>query len=127
MLCKVCHFKLGISKSTFSTTRLELGNIILPNIIILCVFVIAFLGISRFNHGGIRSHHIAKHVYSKLFFHSIFRDFKQKLSLNFSIHGGIRSHHIVKHLQLSVKDLHILAQGKQFALFECRNSVPKCP
>ena len=100
---------LGISKSNFSTTRLELENIILSNIIILCVFVIAFLGISTFNHGGIRSHHIAKHVYYKCFFHSIFKDFKQKLSLNFSIYGGIRSHHIVKHLQLSVKGLHILA------------------
>ena len=68
MLGKVCHFMLGISKSNFSTTRMELENIILSNIIILCVFVIAFLGISRFNHGGIRSHHIAKHVYSECFF-----------------------------------------------------------
>ena len=59
----------------FPTIRLELENIILSNIIILC------------------------------FHHCIFRDFKQKLSLNFSNHGGIRSHHIVKHLQLSVKGL----------------------
>ena len=79
MLGKVCHSMLGLSKSHFSTTRLELENIILSNIIILC------------------------------FHHCIFRDFKQKLSLNFSNHGGIRSHHIVIHLQLSEKGLHILA------------------
>ena len=59
---------MGISKSNVSTTMLELKNIILSNIIILCAFIIAFLGISRFNHGGIRSHHIAKHVYSECFF-----------------------------------------------------------
>ena len=50
MLGKVCHSTMGISKS--KTTRLELGNIILSSIIILCVFVISLLGISRFNHGG---------------------------------------------------------------------------
>ena len=79
MLGKVCHSMLGISKSHFSTTRLELENIILSNIIILCVFIIAFLWISRFNHGGIRSHHIAKHIF-QVFFHSIFRNSKLKLS-----------------------------------------------
>ena len=68
MLGKVCHSILGISKSNFPSTRLELEDIILSNIIILCVFIIAFLGISRFNHGGIRSHRIAKQVYSKCFF-----------------------------------------------------------
>ena len=68
MLGKVCHSMFGISKSNFSTTRLELENIILPNIIILCVFIIAFFGIARFNHGGIRIHHTAKYVYSKCFF-----------------------------------------------------------
>ena len=47
---KVYHSKLGISKANFSTTRLDLENIILSNIIILCVFI-AFLGISKFNHG----------------------------------------------------------------------------
>ena len=67
MLGKVCHSMLGISKSNFSTTRLELENIILSNIIILCVFI-AFLGFSKFNHGRIRRHHISKHVYSKSFF-----------------------------------------------------------
>ena len=45
----------------------------------------------------------AEHVYSKcifqVFFQSIFRDFKQKLSLNFSIHA--------ENLQLSVKGLDI--------------------
>ena len=63
----VSHSMLGISKSNFSTTRLELENIILSNIIILYVFHY-ILGISRFKHGGIRSNHIAKHVYSKVFF-----------------------------------------------------------
>ena len=133
MLGKVCHFMLGIFSSNVSKTRLELENIILSHIIILCVFVIAFLGISRFNHGGIRSHHIAKHLYSKCFSihggirsHHIAKHLYSKCfsirggirshhiakhlySKCFSIHGGIRSHHIVKHLQLSVKGLYILA------------------
>ena len=82
---------LGISKSNFSTTRFELENIISSNIIILCVFVIAFLGISRFNHGGIRSHRIAIHVYSKCSFIAF-------LGISRFNHGGIRSHHIAKHV-----------------------------
>ena len=40
-------------------------------------------------------------MYIPSVFHSIFRDFKQKLSLNFSNHGGIRSHNIVKHTTFS--------------------------
>ena len=57
MLGKVCHFMLGISKSNFSTTKLELENIILSNIIVLCVFVIAFFRDFK-----------VQHVYSKCFF-----------------------------------------------------------
>ena len=109
MLGKVCHFMLGISKCNFSTTRLELEYIILSNIIILCVFVIAFLGISRSNHDGIRIQSRCQACIFQVFFHSIFRDFKHKFSLNFSIHGRIRSHHIVKHQQLLVKGLYIVA------------------
>ena len=98
MLGNVCHSMLGISKSTFSTTRLELENIILPNIIILCFHSIfrdfkQKLSLNFSNHVGIRSHHIAN-IYIPCVFHSIFRDFKQKLSLNFTDHGGIRNRHI---------------------------------
>ena len=66
-------------------------------------------------------------MYIQVFFHSIFWDFKQKLSLNLSDHHGIRSHHIVKHLQLSVKGLQ---HGESYLLspkFEGRKSVLKCP
>ena len=44
---KLCHSMLGISKSNISTTS-GLENMLLSNIIILCVFIV-FLGISRLN------------------------------------------------------------------------------
>ena len=58
MFGKVCRSMLGISKSNFSTTSLELENINWSNIIILCVF---------FHHSIFRNFK-AKHVYSKCFF-----------------------------------------------------------
>ena len=44
-------------------------------------------------------------MYIPSVFHSIFSDFKQTISLNFSNHDGIRSHYFVKYLQLSMKGL----------------------
>ena len=110
---------LGISKSNFSTTRLELENIILSNIIILCfhcIFRDFKLKYSTISPTMVAFEAIIlSGIYIfQVFFHSILRDSKLKLPKNFSNYGGMRSHHILK--RLSVNGLHIVA-GKLFTLY----------